>query len=929
MTTIPAANDAADQDPLAGLPVESVSTDILPSSPQKPGAGATTEGGDDPLAGLPVESVETSPAEKAGAFGRSATRGAVTTTAPVAGMVMGASIGALAGPAAPIAVPAGAAVGLGAGYLFGEGLSDILGLPRVNELPPNLRPYAVAGETFGTGLPIAAAPVAAARFGARLPSSTVGNYLNRIIDTAARSPGAVAFAETSALATAAVGGGVAEAQFPGEPIPRFVGEVAGGFFSPARIVTGAGRAGFDVVQRAMQRLSPAARKTKAGQIMQEILEASGEDPAVVAQLLRQSGLPGLGPQTAAQKTGSPALAAMEASLAKENARFGADAEKMATGTLDFIESAMIALRGTGDPAALIAAARLQQTRFRLLLNNRLQGAEREAAEAAAKITQDTPAARAELSKTANAALQDAMKMAREAESELWNAIPRDIPAGAQTIIGKLDEIKSQLLPREKLPDVAEGTVQDIVARQGRTTSGELILFRSRMLALAREADGQGRMNDARIFGELAEAAIDDLDRMATNPRFGAYGRTAEGYEAARTFSRELHDTFTRTFAGQALARNARGASRIPPELMLRRALGSGEEAAALRFHEIEEATRFMAQRSVPGSLENTRAEMNVDAVLDAQERLLRLTAAEAIDPNTGRVSAPRLLKVMRDNGELMDRFPEVRNSLEAAAKGENRRADIERMVKGVSRVADHQAAFAKVGKFENASDAVRAAVAQGNKAPLESVMNLVKVAKRGGQDAIDGLKASVWEHAARQASDADGNIDLAKLGKALFDPIRPDQPSLFDIMVKEGIAKGSDRTKAVRLLEEAAKVTRVMEAGPTAEALEDLPGALTELVIRVAGARFGSAMSKFGPAGAVSSGPSLIAAGRGSETFRNIFEKVPNAKIKDVLIEAARDPSFAAKLLEKPRTAGEAFRLGRQIHAYLFAAGLTTEPSPE
>ncbi len=859
--------------------------------------------------------IESTVSEKIGAFGRQATGGLLETGGALAGMTMGAAIGGAGGPFAPVTVPLGAGVGFVAGMVSGRGAKSLLGIPDIEELPPDQRPFGVAGEVVGSGTPFMAAPVAAARVGARLPPSRVGNFINRIIDTAARAPGTFTAAEASALGSAAVAGGVSEAFLPGQRLPRLGAEVAGGLFNPSRLIVGGGRFAMDAGRRALEALSPAARETRAAKILQDVVAQAGEDPQVLAALLRESGIPGV-VQTSAQKTGSPALAALEAKIASGSPKFASDVRKTAEDSLSALENMIIALRGTGDPHALTMAAELQQARFRTLLTSRLQMAEQEVAETAAKITQDTPAARAELSKVGHRVISEALEDSRAVERELWGKVGRDLPATAGNVIGRHAEIRADLLPEETLPEIVEGFVQRTSEAGGGTTSGEWMRFRSRALALAREAEGQGKFNEARIYGEMAEAALEDLDAMFSGPASGVlrtFGEVSENYAAARTFSRELNETFTRSFAGRAMARDPRGGARIPPELMMTRALGTGKEAANLRFQELERATRFLVTKQRP----TARTVENVDTLLDAQERLLRLTAAETINPNTGRVSSTRLAKLLRDNEALLNRFPELRKDLEAAVKSEARLKDLERLTSDVSRVVDQQAMFARLAKFENPSDAIRAAVAPGSKTPIKDLEAMAKVAKRGGPDAIDGLKASIWEHAARQATTTRG-FSFARLRSALFAPIRPGQPSLIEFMQRSGLMTADDVGQAKKLLAEAEKISGALESGTDLERLVAEPDALFDLVLRVAGARFGARLAEGGPAGST-----LIAAGRGSEFARKVFEKVPERKVKDVLIEAAINPDFAAMLLETPTSEGRQLTLMRQIHAYLLQAGMT------
>ena len=888
---------------------------------------------------------EPTPLEKATAFGQAATGSLVEGVSVAAGTVLGAAVGTLGGPFAPLTVPGGAAGGMEAGRRFGGAARSLLSrtpsptgganlaVESAADLPPELRPFGFAGEVVGQGSLIAAAPLAAARGGFALPPSKVGSFINRIIDTAKRSPGSFAATELSALGGGALGAGVAERQFPGDTTVRVGGEIVGGLLNPGRIILSASKGTADVIKQAFETMSEAGRESRAGKVLRDIVVDAGEDPEVLAELLNNSGLPGTNPPrpTGAQATGSAALGALEAKLRQQSVEFGAESAKRADATLSFMKNAIQVLRSTGDPQALNAAADLRKRYFRTLLAGRLQSAEKAANDAAARITSDTPRVRMEISRKAQEAAVAALKEVRDVEHSLWQAVDRSTPADAENVIAQFDRIKDELLPEEVIPAPVEGFVRrvrggqtDELSQEAQkliadvfgdapsvgppgaqlTNSGELLRFRSRALELAREAHADNRLHDARIFGQMAEAALDDLTAIGT---LGG-GELTE----ARTFSRELHDAFTRTFAGQATTTARTGANRIPPELFLRNAFAQGREAGALRMREIEDATRFLAKRGIDTPL----SQQNLDIVLDSQERLLRLTAAEAINPSTGRASVTRLGKFLRDNESLLDRFPEVRAEVQASINAENGLFEAQRLQTGATRSIEQGAAFAKLAGFENPVDAVRSALSGRN--PVKELLGFVKVAKRGGIEAEEGLKAAVWDHVFRQAEQ--GGFGFDKMDAALLQPVRPGQPSLADIMQRAGIVSKNDIDQAKSLLEQAGNVNRALQQGVEFEEVLDAPDALLDLVLRVGGARIG-AQGAVGSA----SGSSLVAAGAGSRFLRNMFARVPDVRVRAVLIEAALNPRFGAMLLRKAQTEADRVTLGRQVHAYLLQAGLTGE----
>jgi hypothetical protein len=91
--------------------------------------------------------------------------------------------------------------------------------------------------------------------------------------------------------------------------------------------------------------------------------------------------------------------------------------------------------------------------------------------------------------------------------------------------------------------------------------------------------------------------------------------------------------------------------------------------------------------------------------------------------------------------------------------------------------------------------------------------------------------------------------------------------------------------------------------------------AVTELALRVVGARIGTAASPGGPG-------SLIAASAGSKAVRQIFDKLPNATIRQVLENAVKDPEVMALLLEKARTPKQERDIANKVLDFLGTQGI-------
>tara|TARA_R110000824_G_scaffold3241_2_gene15392 strand:+ start:13256 stop:16015 length:2760 start_codon:yes stop_codon:yes gene_type:complete len=857
---------------------------------------------------------------------QSAASGAVKSGSIVGGMIMGGKLGALGGPAAPITVPLGIAAGGTAGYFFGEGANEQLSKVGVTSAPPEtlspeLRPFGYGGEALGGGFTMIGATMGIAKSGIRMSKSFVGNLVNRVLDGAKNAPKTFAVVEGAAVTTAAMAATSAEMSLPGNTPARIAAEVAGGLFNPVNTVRNGFSAATHGVKTVLKAVSPAARQSQAANILQEVLEAGGEDPVLIKRLLDDAGMTDA-PMTAAQKTGSKALAVFEARLSSLNGGFSGEAKELGDAALSSLETVARTLRNTGDPKALAEAAKVEAKRFKLLLDGRVNTARRLANEAAQKITKDTPAAREEISTVSRKLLGDAMSESRKVEGELWDGVDKSIEISGDFTALAISTLKNDLLPEEKLPAIIEGFLKRVdkntktLSKGGEIdpkdiiTTGDMMRLRSRALELARDAQVAGKSGDARIFGNVAEHVLDDLDEVAD-----------PAYDTARAFSKELNDTFTRTFAGHALAKGTRG-DRLPPELMMERALASGGSRGALQMQEIEEATRFAD--TIVAKYSNEVGEFG-EKMLQAQERMIRLAASNSIDPETGVASTKRLSKFISDNETLMKRFPDVDKDLKAAVKSQQDLDGLTRSITHAEKRIEAEAVFAKVGKFENSVDAVSAAVKGKN--PIRDLTKLTKLAKKGGEEAVQGLRSSVLDNAVQEASKGQG-FSFQAFDDALFKPVREGQEAVVDVMLREGGFTKSDVSNLKKIIAEADRITAAGKASGRAD--ENFPGGpamIEDFVSRIVGSGVATKLaSKFGTGGA---GHGLIVARGGSSIGQKVLDKIPSQKITGVLIQAVTDPKLMKILLAKPKTAKEAFKLQFRAHSYLMQAGLTSIDNAE
>ncbi len=946
--------------------------------------------------------------EQATAIGRGVAGGAIRGT--------GISGGALAGAAvmAPVPIPgariAGALIGAVGGYFLSDELVDVASDPDImgdytityrslDDVPPNLRPQAAFGETLGSFIGPSGAIVAIGKQGMRVlvnPSAGrlktfAGNLINNILDTAATKTGRFVSTEAGASLTAAGAGATAVAIAPESGALRFGAEIVGGFFSPTRFVLGLGTDLSRTVVNFAKRQSPAMRQTKAGRLLQDYIEAAEGDPAAMVAFLREVQLPSGAKPTVAQVLGDPVAAAFEAEFREISREFGVQSASQARNALDAYAAAIFLMRdmaGEGAPAAFMEAARLQDQAFRAFLIMRMERAKNTALRAAEAITEDLPETRASISKAANSALDEAMRDGRSVERQLWARV-KSVSRQPRRLFREYNKIRADMLPRDKLDEVVEGTISDMREAQellnkaqkagfdadqiialektsrarnvpaaereaakatldqlgisasqmkeafGQMSTSHLAKFRSTTLEAARVADREGKDNLARRLGLLAEAALADTDgAFRAGIRNGSITKEiGQAYTHARRYTHAFHETFTRAFGGAIQQVGRRGELMLPPEVLLRRALVTGPEMRALRFDELEQATRFlpdMADKGFDVPKDVLRiARFNIDKMLDAQESFLRLAAAEVVD-DTGAVSLKAIHEFQQNQAELIKRFSMVGDLLENAKTTESAKRLVENATKGqLARIAEENA-FARILKVESAADAVGAALTHPR--PIEQMSGLYEVAVKGGPEAVVGFRKAVFDHVASAARRLDGQgISLPALVKELDFPIKPGLPTLLDFAQTQQWMNVRE-VKIVRdLLDHARNVIRAQATSPTGELIfgggvEDITGAGVDLLLRVVGAKGARLIA--GP----SAGESLIASYAGSRMLRQVFLRMPKLRLTQIVAGALRgDPlvpggepyGLAISLLEVPAAPKQAIKLAQQIHAYAIGASLT------
>lgn len=918
-------------------------------------------------------------------------QGAARDAPVVAGGMAGFRLGMpLAATAAPFMGPFAAgipiattALGMGAGYMFGQELDSFF--PMVSR--EDLTPYREGGKTFGSS--IAAAPMA---FG--LPVMTgnrVSRFVSAIGESARRNPKLFLTTEALGASGAGLGGGMAEAYDPGAPGTRFVAEVGGGMFAPGRLLLNATSTAGSFLGNLRNSVTPGGREARAANRLYTILEESGSDiPRLIKAL--EAPLPGGVPSpTAAQKTGNLGLTELETALGRHHARFAGESSEQGRQSLRAYQLLIDRLKDVGDPAALRKAAELRESMFNSMLDGRLAAADADAALKIGRISRDTPAARRQIGDIVKTETEIALRQARDYESELWNvAIEGMTKPVASTRTNKvpMEGIEAQRIYDRtgkwpmitlsqqvlKAPVIKPSATVDVFLNRAANV-GEALYedaipapVRKIMESLRVDKDAVQKFKSGKAtqdylenkqvpFGykpNPSEVGVDELvnyrSTLLKMAREAAgrgevgnadfYGALAEGmlndlgtlkspmFDNARQFSKSLNDVFTRTFAKTAsitgdVAKS--GAERMPAEVLVQRAFGANADVTAQRMQEIEGAVKFM------------RTQYD-----DAVNRFgKRSQQAQALKPMAE--LADQQVVSIQDAQERVLRL--AANKTVDPTTG---RLNVRAMTKFVSEnkpMLDKMGITADLENALTAENALKSVVDQNSAMNRtirgQTAFNQVLKFENPTSAINDALNSkfpvktvgNMVKLAAAGGADAVNGLksslyDYAYTkagGNTKFDVQAFDEALFKPIAPNQPSLVNIMRANNLMTLTEVKNLRRLIN--PMLKVEDAIANKRTlDSVVEGADAVSELAMrvvgSKIGTTASGGGPGSLIAASAGSKAVRQIFDKMPTLSTRNIIEQAAQDPQFMALLLQKGRTDAEKVKIARSLHSYMVAAGL-------
>ena len=443
----------------------------------------------------------------------------------------------------------------------------------------------------------------------------------------------------------------------------------------------------------------------------------------------------------------------------------------------------------------------------------------------------TKATREDVNRIAREELLSAKRAARAQETQLHENIPQD--ARVPTLAGQEAYIDFQLslsaAQRGDIPAVAKRLL-DPASKQflgANTTVKEIRGLQGKLREEARIASDAKKFNRARIANDLADALTDDLANAVGGPE------VREAVDIAVAFSSDLNTRFTRGTVGKLLG-TERGGVAVPEGLTLETTVGARGARAREDTDALLEAVRVHVPKDVAAA-----------TGFSGDEQLMRGFIADFLVDDFrraavrgGRVDIKAAERYLRENQDVLARFPETKRAMEQARVAGGELAAAERM-------ADPKVSRAAV--FINAPPAREIERVIATARPKDAMAELVAMARKDPTGRAEGgLKAAFMDFLLRKsemtsqltaigAREGLGDIPFisgSRLSKAI------DDPEILEAM--QGLYTREELSSINKIRKTALLLDRARGAKAAGEGvIGDVPGRLTSMLGRVLGAQAG------------------------------------------------------------------------------------------
>lgn len=556
-------------------------------------------------------------------------------------------------------------------------------------------------------------------------------------------------------------------------------------------------------------------------------------------------------RTPTQQIGDPEFAALEQSVRRD---FPTVRERLETRE-DASRAAIrddVRTEGSVQDARTFFDRRIAE--FRTNLNTRV---DRALTEATAGVEANAP----RTSESANSArVVNKLKMELDnavmEERALWAEVPKSITvptsearATAQRWVEELGRAGAG-----DMPALARRLLLEEGGYGAEVPASELHRLYSKMREVARNARAGTQTQDtlALVADQIADAALRDLDSVA---------EVSEPLRVARAASRSVHEIFDQGAVGRILKRTNAGDEAMTPEAALRGTVGRQGPEGAAAAERIEGAAPTASQE-----------------VMD----YLRGRFTDAIMAADGTFQPKQAATWLRNNGELLSRYPGLRREFSTALANRNNAEQFAARAKLRAKIADETA----IARFNRGQEdqAVNSILAAAD--PAQAAISVVRTARKDASGkALAGVKAAFSNRLIEQTTSADGVLSGRGLKNLLADK------NMRAAMMR--VFSADEMRRFERIANAAASMdVKPSEAG---EVINAPVNALLMRVVQVAAAQTGG---KVGASGSM--GGSLQTANIFSRTAQNALRNLTNDGARRLLVRAVEDPELMRALMLNP-----------------------------
>ncbi len=793
----------------------------------------------------------------------------------------------------------------------------------LGDMPPSIRPGAVAGEEMAFAASTFA-PVGLLARGkksldiARLEKSR--NPVNQMVAFAAKNPRINASLEGSFAALSALGGAAAEASKPGDETARMVGTIGLPISFPLvavpahQILKLASPTVDKIKQSITARLSEERAETAVAKRLQQAVIDGGENPLTIASTIEdflkknpeyrnKSTKGSLSPGLA---TGGETLLAIERSLIQGDRGIGKRAgeqTKEAILEMNSIYNSALNIKNA-NPELLREVAEKRIADLNTVTGLRVAKQMSKVEQLAKNLRLisgpgSLPVEKQKQSQKIQAIFQQTYDELRDTENALWNKIDPTVtitPRQTEAILLELASEKGIVIPDAllKFTKVTGNTGQSL-------TSGELLKARSEVSKQIRNAmkgkPEEADRNLARQLHQLEDAINSDLSTPGLSPQI----------KLANNASVNRYEFLSLPPVSQMWTRGIQKYNSKPDMVLDGSLMGN---RAQKTFNSFEDLMAAGAMGKVPNQIQDPLA------------KFYYAMANETVGPlNT--VDLSKLSNFLVTHQDGLKKLGIYDGLQDSAVQGHL----VKKLESSMETLRTGYLAESVAGKLLNTSEVNKFignslfTSASRNK-DLHGVRKLLrkKTPNVDPADAEKGIQQSILNNLIHKSTPSgqpmDGdmllNLLAAKQGKNSLEQDLLDT-TLLSARQIDGIKQIAKRAKVF----EESLVKR--ETGKTIKDLPPQSDRLLDVIGRLGGA---AVMTSSPVVGGVGYG--LIVAQLGSRIGRDIVEKLPNAKLRDIMTEAILDPAFMKVLLEKPTSAKAKREINTRIGFILVSKGILT-----